>query len=204
MNRSASSVFEGLNVQLVEPPAQPFRGNFPHLSKSEGNSPIIGQSGGNSPNSIFDGLDVISVDAPQQQDVSPDEVSRDEASQGEDTWGQLVARTGKSAIAGAGGGVIDAATAVYNVPAALTNAGNDLNKDNPFEIDPVSEMPIQKASGERVELPLIPSATEAIDEGIDHATGGYTRTPEQEKWFQEGIKFASSVASGGEIGRAHV
>jgi hypothetical protein len=100
-------------------------------------------------------------------------------------------------MAGAGGGVIDAATAVYNIPAALTNAAKDLNKDNPWEIDPVSGMPAPKALGERPGLPLIPSATEAIDKRIDQATDGYTRTPEQEKWFQEGIKFASSVASGG-------
>lgn len=163
------NIFQGLDVKLVEPSLKAAGGN-PH--------------GGTQPKSIFDGLDVISADAPKQPET---------------TWGKFAARTGKSAVAGAGGGVIDAATAVYNIPAALTNAANDLNKDNHWEIDPVSGMPAPKAS-ERAELPLIPSATDAIDEGIDHATGGYTRTPEQERWFQEGIKFASSVASGGGLG----
>jgi hypothetical protein len=173
------TIFEGLNVKLIEPLKPP---------------------GVNPSQSIFDGLDVTPVDAtptdaPGQQNPSPDEASR-----GEDTWGQFAARTGKSAIAGAGGGVIDAATALYNIPAALTNAVNDINKDNDFEIDPLSAGVIQRDSRERPSLPLIPSATEAIDKGIDHATGGYTRTPEQEKWFQEGIKFASAVASGGGLG----
>ncbi len=165
------NVFQGLDVKLVEPPLEPTKENPQGAS-------------------IFDGLDVTPIGAPDQQIFSP----------GEDTWGKLAARTGKSAVAGAGGGVIDAATAVYNIPAALTNAAQELNKDNPFEIDPVSGMPAPKASGERAALPLIPSATEAIDEGIDHATADYTRTPEQEKWFQEGIKFASAVASGGGLG----
>jgi len=165
------NVFQGLDVKLVEPTLEAAGGNPQGAS-------------------IFDGLDVTPIGAPEQQDASP----------GEDTWGKLAARTGKSAVAGAGGGVIDAATAVYNIPAALSNATRDLTRNNDFEIDPVSGMPIQKPAGEQPELPLIPSATEAIDEGIDHATGGYTRTPEQEKWFQEGIKFASAVASGGGLG----
>ncbi len=170
------NIFQGLDVKLVESPLEPTGGNPQGAS-------------------IFEGLDVTPIgatpaDAHGQQDASPDE----------DTWGQFAARTGKSVVAGAGGGVIDAATAVYNIPAALTNAAQELNKDNPFEIDPVSGMPIQKAPGQPAELPLIPSATDAIDEGIDQATGDYTRTPEQERWFQEGIKFASSVASGGGLG----
>lgn len=171
MNMPDSSVFQGLDVKLVEPPLEATGGNPQGAS-------------------IFEGLDVIPAVTSEQQD----------ASLGEATWGQFAARTGKSAIAGAGGGVIDAATAIYNIPAALTNAAQKLNKDNPWEIDPVSGMPAPKASGERAELPLIPSATDAIDEGIDQATGDYTRTPEQERWFQEGIKFASSVASGGGLG----
>ena len=179
MNRPNPPVFQGLDVKLI-------RGNSPSMSISGGS-----ESGGNSPKSIFEGLDVTPTGALEQTESGQ---------QNEGSWGQFAARTGKSAVAGAGGGVIDAATAVYNIPAALTNAANDLNKDNPWEIDPVSGMPAPKASGEQAALPLIPSATDAIDEGIDHATGDYTRTPEQEKWFQEGIKFASSLASGGGLG----
>ena len=184
MNRPNPSVFQGLDVKLI-------RGNSPSMSISGGS-----QSGGNSqgvdlrPKSIFEGLDVTPTGAVEQTGVG----------QQEDTWGNLAARTGKSAIAGVGGGVVDAATAVYNIPAALSNATEGLRQGNPFEVDPISGMPIQKPEGKQDHLPLIPSATDAIDEGIDHATGGYTRTPEQEKWFQEGIKFASAVATGGGLG----
>jgi hypothetical protein len=97
---------------------------------------------------------------------------------------------------------VDFAASAYNIPAGLTNAANALNKDNPWEPDPVSGMPALKPEGGRAELPLIPSAMDAIDHGIDQATGNYTRTPEQEKWFQEGIKYATSIATGGGLGVA--
>lgn len=163
-----TSVFAGLDVKLVEQPKPP--------------APVSGKS-------VFEGLDVVSVEGGQAQ-----------PEQQEDSWGRFAARTGKSAVAGVGGGVVDAAAALYNIPAALGNAASGLNKGNGFEIDPVSGGVIQRDPGGQTELPLIPSAMDAIDKGIDQATGGYTRTPEQEKWFQEGVKFAASVASGGGLG----
>jgi hypothetical protein len=141
------------------------------------------------PPSVFDGLDVTPVDP---QPAQPE--------QQEGTWGQLASRIAKDAASGAIGGLADTAAAVYNIPAMLTNAANRLSKDDTFEIDPVSGGVIQRTPGERPELPLIPSATDAMDEGIDRITGGYTKTPEQEKWFQEGIRFAAAVASGGGLG----
>jgi hypothetical protein len=196
------TIFKGLNVKLIEPRTDESGTGEPGIDASGIGGPSTDGSGTGGPpvkpplestssnphsgspqKSIFEGLNVMPItNLERQQDGS---------------WGKLAARTGKSAIAGVGGGVIDAVTAAYNIPAALTNAANDLTKDNPWEIDPVSGMPVPKTPGERAELPLIPSVTEAIDKGIDQATDGYTRTPEQEKWFQEGIKFATAIASGG-------
>jgi hypothetical protein len=190
------SIFKGLNVKLMEP-----RTGEPGTDESAVKLPHELPSrnpGTRTPQqSIFEGLNVTSVALIRAQPEQAQLEQTQPARQQENSWGKLAARMGKSAIAGMGGGVIDAVTAAYNIPAALTNTANDLNKDNPWEIDPVSGMPVPKTVGERAELPLIPSVTEAIDKGIDQATDGYTRTPEQEKWFQEGIKFASSVASGG-------
>jgi hypothetical protein len=175
------SIFAGLNVKLVETPRE-------NLSGGNSHNPL----GNNPPKSVFEGLQVTPVESEGSQADQ----------QREDSWGRFAARTGKSAVAGAVGGLADTAAAAYNIPASLTNAANDLNKDNPWELDPVSGMPVPNSSGERAALPLIPSATEAIDQGIDQATGDYTRTPEQEKWFQEGIKFAASVGAGGGLGPA--
>lgn len=193
------SVFAGLDVKLVSPPVDPI-GEKPPNEGDIGENPLT---------SIFEGLDVAPLDPSASSGHAYPE-------QQEDSWGRFAARTGKSALAGVGGGVVDAATALYNIPAALSNATNELRKNDNFEIDPVSGGVIQRSrelapsesGGERPDpstplragLPLIPSATDAIDKRIDQATGDYTRTPEQEKWFQEGIKFAASVASGGGLG----
>jgi hypothetical protein len=121
------------------------------------------------------------------------------ASQGllpnEDSWG-------KSVLAGAGGGLIDAATSLYNIPAALTNAQKETLKDVDPRILGMGEamggMPAPIPG--QADLPLIPSVVEAIDKGIDEATGDYTRTPDNEKWFQEGLKLGASIAAGGGTG----
>lgn len=118
-----------------------------------------------------------------------------------DSWGQYGARRAKDIVAGGVGGLIDTVTSAYNIPAALTNAGNELNKDNPLEIDPISGMPIQKPEGERAPLPLIPSATEAVDQGIDSLTNDYTKTPEDEKTQQAAFRTASSLATPGGLAK---
>ena len=128
------------------------------------------------------------------------------ASQGllpnEDSWGKFAARSGKSVLAGAGGGLIDAATSLYNIPAALTNAQKETLKDVDPRILGMGEamggMPAPIPG--QADLPLIPSVVEAIDKGVDQATGDYTRTPDNEKWFQEGLKLGASIAAGGGVG----
>jgi hypothetical protein len=124
-----------------------------------------------------------------------------ESDSNEDSWGKYVARKAKDLTAGAVGGLIDTATSTYNIPAALTNASNELNKDNPLEIDPISGVPIQKSEGERPQLPLIPSATEAIDKKIDSVTNDYTKTPEDEKTSQAALRTVGSVLSPGGLAK---
>ena len=132
-----------------------------------------------------------------------------QASQGGDFWAELdnqrvdiqpqkqysrgnrAASLGKSATAGAVGAVPDTAALAYNLPAMGVNAALK------------SGLPLWKASEptgpneNATQLPLIPSATHAIDKGIDSATGGYTETPEDQKHWNQGIEFATGVAGGG-------
>jgi hypothetical protein len=119
-----------------------------------------------------------------------------------DSWGKYGARKAKDVIAGSVGGLADTITAPYNIAASASNAANEMNKDNPFELDPLSGMPVPNSSAERAPLPLIPSATEAIDKGIDAATGGYTNTPEDEKTSQAAIRTVTSVLSPGGLAKA--
>lgn len=119
-----------------------------------------------------------------------------------DSLGKTLARTAKSVAAGATGGLVDAATSIYNIPASIANAANAANKDNPFEIDPISGMPVPNNSGNLSELPLIPSATEAIKEKIDEATGGYTETPKGAESTQKAFETAAAIASPGGLARA--
>ena len=111
--------------------------------------------------------------------------------QKEYTTGNRAASLGKSVAAGVGGSLPDAASLAYNLPAM---GANYLAKKG---------LPIwktQEYQGENLDaeqLPLIPSATQAINEGIDNLTDGYTETPEDQKWLNQGVEFASSMLGGG-------
>lgn len=109
--------------------------------------------------------------------------------------GNRVASLAKSVAAGVGGSIPDAASLAYNLPAI---SANYLAKKG---------LPLGKAQEYRGEnpnaeqLPLIPSATDAIESGIDNLTDGYTETPEDQKWLNEGVKYASSMAGGGAVAK---
>ena len=119
----------------------------------------------------------------------------------ESSLGNFAATSGKVIASGAVGGLADTLTMPYNLLATAHNTqrqaidpeirriGAAFNPDAP-------DMPYD------VDLPMIPSATEAIDKGIDRMTGGYTTTPESQKPFHEGIKLAASVAMPGGLGKA--
>ena len=119
----------------------------------------------------------------------------------ESSLGNFAATTSKGLVSGAVGGLADTLTMPYNLLATAHNTqrqaidpeirriGAAFNPDAP-------DMPYD------VDLPMIPSATEAIDKGIDRLTGGYTTTPESQKPFHEGVKLAASVATPGGLGKA--
>ena len=100
------------------------------------------------------------------------------------TIGNRVASGGKAIVAGAGGAIPDTAALAYNLPVMGINKLRDI------------AYPDRKK-----DFPLIPSATEAIDKGIDTATSGYTNTPEDQKHINEALKFGASVATGGGLAK---
>lgn len=128
--------------------------------------------------------------------LSTEELLKRKAELEHSTVGQSIASLGKSALAGGVGGLADTMTAPYNLGAAAHNFQREnvdqdvLNAAARFNPD-MPNVPYD------VELPLIPSATEALDRGLDSITDGYTRTPEGQKWLNEGVKFGASLAAPG-------
>lgn len=151
----------------------------------------------NNQESIFDGLDVIDFN----QSPAPSDPS---TFSGEDSIGRVASRYGKSAVAGAVGGIADTASSIYNIPAQAFNYLKDKLKGE----DPgvLASMGLGDFVGlqdrESPNAPIIPSATEGIDKGLDAVTGGYTATPKDETALHEGVKLASSVAGFGGVGKA--
>lgn len=83
----------------------------------------------------------------------------------------------KAVASGVVGAIPDTASLLYNLPVM----GINIFRDKPF--------------------PLIPSATEAIDQKIDNLTKGYTKTSQDQKSINEGLKFASGFLTGGGIAK---
>jgi hypothetical protein len=92
----------------------------------------------------------------------------------------------KSATAGALGSIPDTVALAYNLPAMGIHKLRDIARPD-------------RDHGN--DWPLIPSATDAISEGIDNLSGGYTETPEDQKWLNQGIEFASGVLGAGAIAK---
>lgn len=110
---------------------------------------------------------------------------------------QRIASGAKAVAAGVAGAIPDTLSLAYNLPAIAQNAqvaaGNYQANPYAFDFAPAEEM--------TAPVPLIPSATEAIDQGIDTATGGYTTTPEDQKYINEGLKTGASFLTGGGIAK---
>jgi hypothetical protein len=98
------------------------------------------------------------------------------------------------------GAIPDLATSIYNIPASIQNATNEATKNDPYEIDPISMMPIQRVPGKREDLPLIPSVAHAVESSIDEATNNYTKTNENDS-LQAGLRMATAVATPGGVGK---
>lgn len=120
----------------------------------------------------------------------------------EDSVGKKAARTAKSLAAGAGGGLVDTAAALYNIPAALTNAQKSTFQDVDPQIlafgEAMGGMPAPIPG--QADVPLIPSVVDALDKKVDEVTEGYTTTPDDEKAFHEGLKMIGSVGGTGGLG----
>ena len=115
----------------------------------------------------------------------------------EPSVGQRIASGAKAITAGVAGAIPDTLSLAYNLPAMAQNAqvaaGNYQANPYAFDFAPAEEM--------TAPVPLIPSATEAISQGIDTATGGYTTTPEDQKYINEGLKTGASFLTGGGLAK---
>jgi hypothetical protein len=120
--------------------------------------------------------------------------------------GNRIASGVKSMFAGAVGAIPDTAALAYNIPVAMHNAQSRHNQSIPDDIkqsyQELSAYDPQYANYLNTsELPTIPSATNAIDTGIDNLTNGYTNSPEDQKYINEGLKVGSSFVAGGVIAK---
>ena len=136
-----------------------------------------------------------------------EELDNSESPEKEYSLGNRLASAGKAITAGALGSIPDTAALAYNIPASLHNALARHNQNLPDEVKQAYEEliaynPDYAGYLNTTELPTIPSATEGIDQGIDKLTGGYTETPEDQKYLNEGLKYGASFATGGGIGKA--
>lgn len=113
------------------------------------------------------------------------------------SMGKRIASGAKAVAAGVAGAIPDTLSLAYNLPVMAQNAqvaaGNYQANPYAFDFAPAEEM--------TAPAPLIPSATEAIDQGIDTATGGYTTTPEDQKYINEGLKTGASFLTGGGLAK---
>lgn len=117
-----------------------------------------------------------------------------------DTYGKLAARSAKTLGSSIVGGTADTISALYNIPASLHNATLDLRKNqNP---DSIGENDFIPASQQQP-VPLIPSATHAINESVDEATDDYTKTKPGDS-VQAGIETLGTVLSPGGLAKAAV
>jgi hypothetical protein len=113
------------------------------------------------------------------------------------SMGKRIASGAKAVAAGVAGAIPDTLSLAYNLPVMAQNAqvaaGNYQANPYAFDFAPAEEM--------TAPAPLIPSATEAIEKGIDTATGGYTTTPEDQKYINEGLKTGASFLTGGGLAK---
>lgn len=114
--------------------------------------------------------------------------------QKEYTAGNRIASTHKALASGVIGGLVDGvANLGWNLPAM--GANYLLEKDYPFT---GSSAIAKKITGkDKNFIPLIPSATDAIDNAYDNITVGYTETPPNQKHINNAARFTGDMLSGG-------
>ena len=120
---------------------------------------------------------------------------------------KALARGTKSLGSGVVGGTADLISMPYNLAATMFNALKEskLAKD----LDPASRAMLEAEGfylGEpgSPDIPTVPSAVDAVDQGVDELTGGYTKTPDDEKSLHEGLKAVGALAGVGGAAKAAV
>lgn len=103
----------------------------------------------------------------------------------------------KGAISGLGGGNLDTAALIYNFPAMLHNMQSKQTQGMTPEQLQMSGLGEYYGAQE---VPIIPSAIDAIEHGIESTTG--IQTPEDMRSLYEGTKLAFSLAGIGGLGKA--
>jgi hypothetical protein len=127
-----------------------------------------------------------------EKDISPPEEA--------DTYGKLASRSAKTLGSAIAGGTADAVSALYNIPASIHNATSEtMKKINPDYMGENDFIPVSQQQP----LPLIPSATHAINKSIDSATDDYTKTKPGDS-VQAGIEAVGSVLSPGGLAKAAI
>ena len=117
-----------------------------------------------------------------------------------DTYGKFAARSAKTIGSAIAGGTADALSSIYNIPASLHNATLEVRKNqNPDYMGEHDFIPVSQQQS----VPLIPSATHAINKSVDAATGDYTKTEHGDS-FQSGLEAVGSVLSAGGLAKAAV
>lgn len=183
---SSSSFWEGTDAEIITPSTQKDIGKNASSLNLNAN-----------PSNFWEGTDA---------EIIPNSQQNGQDQQQNPSIGNRIASGGKAIAAGALGSIPDTAALVYNLPATLHNALARHNQNLPDEVKQAYEELVQHDPKyanylNTTEIPTIPSATEAIDRGIDHITGGYTETPEDQKYINEALKAGSSLATFGGVGK---
>jgi hypothetical protein len=143
----------------------------------------------------------VKEDNPESYQDNPNNPDKNK-DYGEDSGLRFAARSAKSVASGIGGAIPDTLSAVYNLPALAFNyLKNKLKDEDPSVLASMGLGDFIGIGGSETDIPLIPSATEGIDTGIDALTNDYTATPDSEKIYHEALKMGSSVLGGGGLGK---
>ena len=117
--------------------------------------------------------------------------------------GNRISSAAKSVVSGVAGAIPDTLAMAYNLPAGVFNyqkQNNILGIEQPYF--PVAEQQLINNNENIPDLPYIPSATNAVNNTIDRATGGYTKTPEDQKYLNTALEAGAGFASGGIVSKA--
>ena len=114
---------------------------------------------------------------------------------------KAVARTAKSLGSGFTGSLADTVTGIVNLLSSAINNNKEAFKDMDPKLmaalEGFSNGEYHIPSSQSADIPMLPSTIDAVDQGVDTITGGYTQTPENEKSIHEGLKAVGSMASVG-------